>query len=136
MTARFSWQGIVARTLFSATMVFMVYNPSGHSYVHWVSGGFSPFWPKFTIGLLLLLAHGAIWGTIIGVLKWHGVLLVTLTLIGAWISIAQLFGTGGTASTTRFTILLCILTMLYSIGLSWSLIHHRLSGITHVETIK
>lgn len=136
MIARFSWQGIVARTLFSAIMVFMVYNPSGHSYLHWVSGGLSPFWPKFTIGLFLLLAHGAIWATIIGVLKLRGVVLVTLTLIGGCMSVAQLFGTGGAGSATRVTVMLCILAMLYSIGLSWSLIHHRLAGITHVETIK
>lgn len=136
MSTRFSWQGIVARTLFSALMVFMVYNPSGHSYLHWVSEGLSPFWPKVTVGLFLLLAHGAIWATIIGVLKRRGVLLITLTLTGAWISIAELLGTEGVRGTTGLIVPLCIITMLYSIGLSWSLIHHRLAGVSHVESIK
>lgn len=134
--AHFDWKSVVARVLFSLFVVFAVYNPSGRSYWHWLWDGAWGFWPKLTVGLMLALAHAAIWMTLLGLLRWRGVLLVALTATSAWVSVSQLIGLGSAGWDGVVVVPLGILSMVYAAGLSWSAIHHRIAGITHVEQLK
>jgi hypothetical protein len=130
-----SWDGIAARLLFCLFIVFATYNPSGRSYWHWLWAGEAGFWTRLAVGLVLLLTHLALFFTRRGVLGWKGLALVTVTFVALMlaageIGLAQLSGSwSGTAP-------LVLVSLLYTFGLSWSLVHHRASGITHVDPVK
>ena len=134
MTGHFDWRGVVARLLFSAFAVFAVYNPSGHSWWHWLWRGEAGSWTKLAVTLLLLGLHGVIWATILGVLKRRGVLLVLATGFAGAMAVAPLLPVAP-AEGGRALLLLGLLVLLYAAGLSYSHLHHRLAGITHVEKV-
>ena len=61
---------------------------------------------------------------------------MTIAVLSAWITLAQLTELGG-LSLEDFAIMpLGVLSVVYAVGLCWSLLHHRLAGITHVEILK
>ena len=130
-----SWDGIAARLLFCLFIVFATYNPSGRSYWHWAWEGEAGFWTRLAVGLVLLLTHLALFFTLRGVIGWKGLVLVTATFVALMLAagengLAQLSGSwSGTAP-------LVLVSLLYTFGLSWSLVHHRASGITHVDPVK
>ncbi len=130
-----SWDGIAARLLFCLFIVFATYNPSGRSYWHWAWEGEAGFWTRLAVGLVLLLTHLALFFTLRGLLGWKGMLLVgatfaVLMLAAAELGLAQLSGSWSGTSP------LVLVSLLYTFGLSWSLVHHRTAGITHVEPLK
>ena len=134
MTGHFDWRGVVARLLFSAFAVFAVYNPSGHSWWHWLWRGEAGFWTKLAVTLLLLGLHGVIWATVLGVLKRRGVLLVLATAFAGAMALAPLVPASPVEG-GRVLLLLAMVVLLYAAGLSYSHLHHRLAGITHVEKV-
>ena len=134
--ARFDWRALLARILFSLLVVFAVYNPSGRSYWHWIWNDDAGFWPKFTMGLVLLAVHASIWMTVLAVLRWKGVVTVLLILIGGWISISQAMGPGLLGGGSIAVVPLLLLSLLYAWALSWAYIMHRVTGVVHVEKVK
>jgi hypothetical protein len=135
MTQRFDWTSIVARVLFSFFVVFAAYNPSGHSYWHWMQHGSAGFWAKLTVGIVLLVLHIFVCSSTISVLKWRGVLVVVALLFSGWMALSRQAGLdqGGVGGT--IVVLQTGLALLYAAGLSYSHIHHRISGVLHVEKI-
>lgn len=136
MTAgRFDWTSITARILFSFFVVFATYNPSGHSYWHWLIGGEAGFWTKFAIGMVLLGVHAFMLDHVRSVLKWRGTALVLSILFGTWMALSReiSLGTGTTSGTV--VVLLTGLALLYAAGLSYSHLHSRIAGVGHFEKI-
>ncbi|MBR0649432.1 hypothetical protein GXW78_07140 [Roseomonas terrae] len=132
----FDWRGGLARVLFSLFIVFAVYNPSGRSYWHWLRDGTGHFWPKLTVGLLLLLVHAAVVATLFGTLGRKGVALVSVAVVSGWVTVAELTDVGSLSRDGLAIMPLGVISLVYAAGLSWSLIHHRLAGISHVEVLK
>lgn len=135
MTHPFDWTSLVARVLFGFFIVFAVYNPSGHSYWHWVFQGEGGFWLKFSVGMGLLGVHAMVITSVLGVLKWRGVLLITATLFGGWMAISTSTGMGSWSASSAIMVLLTGLSLIYATGLSFPHLHSRLSGIAHVEKV-
>lgn len=136
MTHPFDWTSLIARILFGFFIVFAVYNPTGHSYWHWLWLGEGGFWLKFAVGSALAGLHAMVIASVLGVLKWRGVALVAATLFATWMAIAGLTGMGGGFSLSGLlTKLLTGLALIYATGLSFPHLHHRLSGIAHVEKV-
>jgi hypothetical protein len=133
---RFDWRGVVARGLFSLFVVFAVYNPSGTSYLHWVAGGFELFWAKLAVGAFLLAVLWVLWRTTLGVLKPLGVGLMLAICLGAGATIIGATGNGIFEGNTLLMWLLVSLAALFTAGLCYSHLHHRLGGISHTEEIK
>lgn len=132
---RFFWQGILARGLFSLFLVFSTYNPTGYSWLHWMLSGFDWFWAKVAAGLLLLTGYIMVWVTTYGVLRRRGILiLVGLSFAGA-MTASRLFGGAPLEFTTIVLWALGTVAFVFTIGLSYSHIHHRIGGITHIEEI-
>jgi hypothetical protein len=53
----FSFTGVLWRMGFALALVFVTFNPSGHSYLHWVLGDLQAGRPaKAIVGLALLCA--------------------------------------------------------------------------------
>lgn len=135
MTQRFDWTSIVARVLFSFFVVFAVYNPSGHSYWHWMQQGSAGFWAKLAVGIGLLVLHIFICSTTVSVLKWRGVLLIVALLFSAWMALSRQAGLDQGGASGTIVVALTGLALLYAAGLSYSHIHHRIAGVAHVEKI-
>jgi hypothetical protein len=133
---RFNWRGVVARALFSLFLVFAIYNPSGTSYLHWVLGGFDWFWAKLATGAVLATILLMLWRTTIGVLGRAGIVLVIAFSLGASVTLARLTGQPVLDGQTMLVWLLVSIAAVFTAGLSYSHIHHRLGGITHTEEIK
>jgi len=116
------------RWLFSATLVFAIYNPSGHSYFHWIRDTAGSTALKTVAGVFLLGAGAAIVAMANSALSLLGIAAV-LALILA--SIMFRIGLGWFAfadvEITTYTVLLWISTII-AVGLSWSFIQRRLSG--------
>ena len=135
MTQRFDWTSIVARVLFSFFVVFAVYNPTGHSYWHWMQQGSAGFWAKLAVGLGLLVVHIFICSTTLSVLKWRGVALIVALLFSGWMALSHQAGLSQGSASGTIVVALTGLALLYAAGLSYSHIHHRIAGVAHVEKV-
>ncbi|WP_372618067.1 DUF6524 family protein [Falsiroseomonas sp.] len=132
---RFDWRGVVARALFSLFIVFAIYNPSGTSFLHWVLGGFGWFWLKLATGALLAAICVVLWRTTVGVLGRRGIVLVALFNLGAGMTLLHLTGASLLAGQTLLLWALIGLAGLFTAGLCYSHLHHRLGGISHTEEV-
>jgi hypothetical protein len=133
---KFSFTGVLWRMAFALGLVFVTYNPSGHSYLHWVTGDLESGRPaKAIIGLALLCAWiffvrsaSAALGTIgFGLLAALFAAIVWWMASRGWVTI----GSGATVAWVALTILGLVL----GIGMSWALIRQRVSGQTSVDRI-
>jgi hypothetical protein len=132
----FRFSGVLWRMTFALALVFLTFNPSGHSYLHWLAGDLQSSWPaKAIAGLALLcawvffvrsayLALGA-FGS--------GLLTALLAAIVWWMTSRGWFtiGTGAALAWVALTVLGLVL----GIGMSWSLFRQRVSGQASVDRI-
>lgn len=133
--ARFDWRAVVARGLFCLFVVFALYNPSGYSYLHWLAQGFDWFWAKLAIGALLAVVLLMLWGSVRGVLKLRGTLLVGLFCLGTGMTLMRLSGTSLLGLESLLIWALLTLATLFTAALSYSHLDHRMSGVTHTEEV-
>lgn len=132
-----STSGIALRFLFALILVLLSYNPSGYSYVHWVSDTISEPTPWLALAGIALIIGWVIYiratlrslgpiglglaATFVGILLWALVDLGVLSL----------------EDTSAFVWLLEIFTAaVLSIGMSWSLIRRRMSGQVDVDDVE
>lgn len=132
-----STSGIALRFLFALILVLLSYNPSGYSYVHWVSETISEPTPWLALAGIALIIGWVIYiratlrslgpiglglaATFVGILLWALVDLGVLSL----------------EDTSAFVWLLEIFTAaVLSIGMSWSLIRRRMSGQVDVGDVE
>ncbi len=128
--------GFLLRLGVAFMLVALTYNPSGHSFVHWVSASMPHVGPTQVIaGLILLGAWGflvhATWlslGTI-------GILLAS-ALSAAFIWLFVSWGWFNLKDTSVMSwVALSALAIILSVGLSWSNVRRRLTGQTDVEQV-
>jgi len=132
----FDMGGVLMRLAFSLALVFLTFNPTGHSYFHWLQANLSPIQPLVVIVGLLLLggwlffirATFSSMGTV-GV-----VLLLALFAAIVWWMVARGWLSTADKSTMAWVVLSC-LGLLLGIGMSWAHIRARLSGQTSVDRV-
>jgi hypothetical protein len=129
-----SWSGVLMRVVFTVALVLLTYNPSGHSFYHWVSApppGITAL--KAFLGILLLIGWIICLRTAFVALGWLGVTLgVALLGTAVWLLIDMKMVE--TTSPTALTwIGLVIVGVVLGIGLSWSLIRARATGQVEVD---
>jgi len=129
-----SFGGVASRFLASLMLVIATYNPTGHSYIHWISGSLPHLEPVQAVAGIALLGMWiffvtATWrslgtvGVVIG-LAFFAALVWLFTSLG-WFSL-----TSQSAITWAALVMIaCLLT----IGLCWALIQRRITGQTIVE---
>jgi hypothetical protein len=127
--------GIALRFLFALLLVLLSYNPSGHSYFHWLYNGLDAITPYVVI-VGLLLAIG--WGTYIkATLNSMGMLgiiacavllgcLVWLFIYWGWLSLNDV--------SAMSWIIEVLLAVLLTVGMCWSHLTRRMSGQVDVDT--
>ena len=132
----FDFLSFVWRFLASLLLVMVTYNPSEHSYVHWLRAATpeNPLGPEhFVVGIALLIGwvillaatHRSLgtFGLLLGAALLGGVVWL-LADIG-WLNIE-------TVSTATWVGLFCISALL-AVGLSWSHVWRRLTGQFEVD---
>jgi hypothetical protein len=129
-----SWGGVVARLVFATALVLLTFNPSGHSFYHWLTQppvGITAV--KAFVGVLLLICWLVCLRTAHVALGTVGVVLgAALFGTAAWLLVdAHWIDLSGTEAKTWA--MLVTLGLVLGIGLSWSLIRARATGQVEVQ---
>lgn len=133
-----SFAGYIMRLIFSLALVLLSFNPTGHSYFHWLSealnaGGFGA--EHAFPGVVLLIGWTILLRATFNSLGPIGLVLASL-FIGTFVWLLTSFGLLQAESMVSITwIALISLGLLLSIGMSWSHIRRRLSGQVDVDDI-
>jgi hypothetical protein len=116
--------------------VYLTFNPSGHSYFHWLADGFPSITPaKAIAGIALLGAWLFFVHSTFNALGGLGVgLLVALFACITWWMIKQ--GWLSLADRAAMAwVVLGIIGIVLGIGMSWSLIRQKVSGQASVDRV-
>jgi Family of unknown function (DUF6524) len=132
----FSIGSVVMRVAFSMAIVFLTFNPTGHSYYHWLQQNLTPIQPVVVIAGILLLGAWLFFirstfssmGTV-GV-----VLLLALFAAIVWWLVARGWLSTADKSAMAWVVLSC-LGLLLGIGMSWAHIRARISGQASVDRV-
>jgi hypothetical protein len=129
-----SWSGILIRIALAIALVLVTYNPSGHSFYHWLTeppAGITAV--KALLGVFLLIGWVLCLRTVYVALGWLGVILGAAFLAAlVWVFRDMRWIDLATPSAVAWVALL-ILGAILGVGLSWSLIRARLTGQVEVQ---
>ena len=133
---QFNAAGVLWRLLFSLALVFLTFNPSGHSYYHWVKESVPHVQPLIVICGILLL--GAWLFFVRSTLTSMGTVGVTLMLALFAAIVWWVVSQGWLSLSDRATTAWIVLTMLgfvLGIGMSWAHVRQRISGQASVDRV-
>jgi hypothetical protein len=135
--------GLLGRMLGALVLVYATFNPTGHSYFHWVvapligmgapTGGSSAL--KFLAGVLLVIGWVVVLQATRRSIGLTGAFLA-LALCGGliWLLIEQhVVSPTGSAAITH--IALVAIALVLGIGMSWSLLSRRLTGQVDTDQV-
>ena len=132
----FSFSGFLWRLVFSVALVLLTFNPTGHSYYHWLADGFPSVQPlEVVAGIALLGAWIFFVRSTMAAMGTLGVVLL-LALFGAivWWVVSQGWLDVSNRSAMAWVVLL-ILGLVLGIGMSWSHIRREVSGQSAVDRV-
>jgi hypothetical protein len=136
MDDQFNIVSLVWRIVFALALVLLTFNPTGHSYYHWLVDGFPAVHPlEVVVGLLLLIAWVVFVRSTLAATGALGLLLM-LALFGSivWWMVSQGWLDVSNRSAMAWVVLV-ILGLVLGIGMSWSHIRRRLSGQASVDRV-
>jgi hypothetical protein len=129
-----SWSGVVVRVLLAIALVLITFNPSGHSFYHWLATPpLALDATKAFLGVALIVAWVVCLRTAYSALGTLGVLLGCL-LLGTFVWLLfDMKLLHGDSSALMVWLGLIIFGGVIGIGLSWSLIRARATGQVDVH---
>ena len=136
MDDQFNIVSLVWRIVFALALVLLTFNPTGHSYYHWLVDGFPAVQPlEVVVGLLLVIAWVVFVRSTLAATGALGLLLM-LALFGSivWWMVSRGWLDVSNRSAMAWVVLV-ILGLVLGIGMSWSHIRRRLSGQASVDRI-
>jgi Family of unknown function (DUF6524) len=127
---------VVMRMVFSLALVFVTFNPTGHSYFHWLRDHVSPIEPQVVVAGIVLVGAWLFFirATFTSMGTVGVVLLLALFAAIVW----WLVSAGWLATTDRSTMAWVVLTclgLLLGFGMSWAHIRARISGQASVDRV-
>lgn len=136
MAGQITGAGIVLRFLFALVVVMGTYNPSGHSYYHWGILHMLPFDPvKVVVGILLLIGWVIFVRATMRSLGGVGLILVSaLCAALLWLAIDWGMIPKDSIKAVTYAVLI-IISLILTIGMSWSHVRRRISGQVDVDDI-
>lgn len=137
MAARFTPTSFILRLILSLILVFATYNPSGHSWIHWFMEATSKTEPFLVLtGVTLLIGWSIFLGATFRSLEAIGIILGA-ALLGAilWVFISYGILSLDNPSAVGWVVLTMV-AILLSIGVSWSHIKRRLTGQLDVDDVE
>jgi len=132
----FDFLGFLWRMLFALALVLLTFNPTGHSYYHWLADGFPSVSPAEAVaGILLLLGWIFFVRTTLSAIGTVGIVLMAALFASiVWWIVSKGWLDVDNRSTMAWIVLL-ILGLMLGIGMSWSHIRRRLSGQAAVDRV-
>ena len=128
--------GFLIRLIFAMVLVLATYNPTGTSYVHWVSSGFETDLPlKALAGVLLLIGYVICIRATFRSIGIFGVLLVAALLAAiGWVLYDYGLLNVDDPGLMQWLGLLAA-GLILAIGLSWSHIRRMISGQSDMDDV-
>jgi hypothetical protein len=132
----FDFIGFLWRVLFAVALVLLTFNPTGHSYYHWLMDGFPSIQPLEAVAGILLLGGWiffvksalAAMGTVgLGLLLAFFAAIVWWVVSQGWLDVRD-------RSAMAWVVLL-VLGVVLGIGMSWSHVRRKLSGQASVDRV-
>jgi phosphotransferase system glucose/maltose/N-acetylglucosamine-specific IIC component len=128
--------GFFLRLAMTAVLVFATYNPSGHSYSHWVSRQITQPTPMLALtGLVLFIGWIVFLRATLRAIGIGG-LLLTGAVMATVVWLVVDWGWLDPHNTTAMAwVMLVALSIMLAIGVSWSHLQRRLTGQADVEEV-
>ena len=132
----FDFLGFLWRMVFALALVLLTFNPTGHSYYHWLADGFPSVSPAEAVaGILLLLGWIFFVRTTLSAIGTLGIVLMAALFASiVWWIVSKGWLDVGNRSTMAWIVLL-VLGLMLGVGMSWSHIRRRLSGQAAVDRV-
>ena len=137
MAKEFTAVSFLGRWLFSAALVFGTYNPTDFSYISWVFAEGTELGPVHAlVGVALLIAWIVFLRATFLSLGWLGIILGT-ALFGCVVWLFVDLGWLALDTTSAITwVVLVVLSLILSVGMSWAHIRRKLSGQVSVDDVE
>jgi Family of unknown function (DUF6524) len=132
----FRWTGVLWRLAFALALVFVSFNPTGHSYYHWVADGFpgvQPIEAVAGVGLLILWIF-FIRSTLMSLGGLGVVLMLALFAAILWWVVSQGWLDPANQGAMSWVVL-ALLGVSLGVGMSWAHIRRRVSGQASVDRV-
>ncbi len=133
--ARFDLSGFALRLIVALVLVFGTFNPTGYSFYHWAFAANGNLPLVFIAGVAILILY-----VIYLRATWRAIGPIGLTLAAAffggiiWALVD--FGLIDTAKPTVMTyVLLVLMALILTVGISWSHIRRRVSGQSDMDDL-
>lgn len=131
---KFTLQSFLLRLLAAFALVFLTFNPSGYSYIHWVAHEFPKISALQAVVGVLLVAGWIVF--VVATLRSIGVLGVILVVVFfaalTWLMISMGWFALNSAKAIGW-ITLTALSVALAVGVSWSFVNRRLTGQVDVD---
>lgn len=132
---KFNFMDVLVRILIALFLVYVTYNPSGISYVHWVKNiGESSVPLVVLVGVILLTGWVIYLRATARSLGALGVFLI-VALFGCLIWLAIDFQLLSMASSIFIYLVLLVCAIVLGIGMSWSHVRRRISGQADMDDV-
>ena len=132
----FGFKDFLWRLIFSVALVLLTFNPTGHSYYHWLADGFPSVQPLEVIAGIALLGAWIFFvrSTMSAMGTLGVVLLLALFAAIVWWVVSQGWLDVSNRSAMAWVVLL-ILGLVLGIGMSWSHIRREVAGQASVDRV-
>jgi len=132
----FGFKDFLWRLVFSVALVLVTFNPTGHSYYHWLADGFPSVQPLEAIAGIALLGAWIFFvrSTMSAIGTLGLVLLLALFAAIVWWIVSQGWLDVSNRSVMAWVVLL-ILGLVLGIGMSWSHFRREVTGQASVDRV-
>lgn len=132
----FGFKDFLWRLVFSVALVLVTFNPTGHSYYHWLADGFPSVQPLEVVAGIALLGAWIFFvrSTMAAIGTLGLVLLLALFSAIVWWVVSQGWLDVSNRSAMAWVVLL-ILGLVLGIGMSWSHVRRGVTGQASVDRV-
>ena len=136
MDDQFNIFSLAWRIVFALALVLLTFNPTGHSYYHWLADGFPSVQPLEAVAGILLVIGWVVFvrSTLAAIGTLGLVLMLALFASIVWWMVSRGWLDVSNRSAMAWVVLL-ILGLVLGFGMSWSHIRRRLSGQASVDRV-
>ena len=126
---------VLARFLFTLTLVLATYNPTGYSFFHWATD-FGAGLPslKVMVGVTLVMIYYVMFRVVFAAFRQSGLIVSFLVVVLCVVELGNVFAAQQSQNSWQFYVLasqyvtLFIVAIVLSLGVSWSHLIERLTG--------
>ena len=136
MDEGFDVMGLLWRLVFAMALVLLTFNPTGHSYYHWLADGFPSVQPAEAVaGIALLIAWVFFVRSTLAAIGTLGLALMLAFFASVvWWVVSKGWLDVGDRRAMAWVVLVAV-GLVLGVGMSWSHIRRRLSGQAAVDRV-